>query len=264
MQNFGYIKNAFNEVLVEAIIKKDGTLKAIFQKYVKAIKESKILKTQYLVYTNIESKLEESEFKASQYINENISLLKSFDKDEIVKENETLIGLLDKAIELSNIDYDKRLEELHDKISSLVFNEKTAEQLDEHLNAVNYIVEYIQTNEKIVAEEKETLVPTNILTTIAVDKYNEKYSDLSESEKEIVKVILEGNDETKEKVFNDTLNSCVELVNTQLKETEDLDTKDKLLSVKEKLLNTKFIEESFISEVSKLIELKNDLSNNIE
>jgi hypothetical protein len=46
MQNFGKIKNAFNELVSEGIAAKDIKSQNLFKKYIKAVRESKILKTQ--------------------------------------------------------------------------------------------------------------------------------------------------------------------------------------------------------------------------
>ena len=54
MQNFGKIKNAFSEILAEGIASNDVAKKKLFKQYVKTLRESDILKTQFLVYENIE------------------------------------------------------------------------------------------------------------------------------------------------------------------------------------------------------------------
>ena len=68
MQNFGKITNAFNGVLAEGLVSKDTNNKQIFKKYIKTIKENEILKTQFLVYNNIENKIEKNEFKANLFL----------------------------------------------------------------------------------------------------------------------------------------------------------------------------------------------------
>ena len=75
MQNFGVITNAFNGVLAEGLVSKDNNNKQIFKKYIKTIKENEVLKTQFLVYNNIENKIEENEFKANLFLQENITAL---------------------------------------------------------------------------------------------------------------------------------------------------------------------------------------------
>ena len=57
MQNFGKIKNAFNGLLVESFVGNQNTDKNLFKTYIKAIRENEGLKTQFLVYNNIENKI---------------------------------------------------------------------------------------------------------------------------------------------------------------------------------------------------------------
>jgi len=50
MQNFGKIQNGFNDLLADSLIKENQVNKDLFKKYIKTIKESEILKTQFLIY----------------------------------------------------------------------------------------------------------------------------------------------------------------------------------------------------------------------
>ena len=114
-------------------------------------------------------------------------------------------------------------------------------------------------NENVEKEINETPeVPTSLLANLAVDKFNEKYADLTEDEHKVLNVILEaGNDEGKEKVFKDTIKSCIDSVNDRLQESSN---KEKLLSVKERLLSTEYISETFSDDISKLLDLKRTLT----
>jgi hypothetical protein len=92
-----------------------------------------------------------------------------------------------------------------------------------------------------------------------VDKYNERYSDLDESDKKILKVLIDSTDEQKKEVYLETVRECVDLIDKRLEES-DLDTKDKLLKVKDKLLRDKIeINEEYTKKISKLVDLKKSL-----
>ncbi len=73
MKNFGFIKSVYNELLSESISEKNSETKSVFKKYLKSIKENEILKTQFLIYKNIENKIEENEAKADENIKEIIN-----------------------------------------------------------------------------------------------------------------------------------------------------------------------------------------------
>jgi len=258
MLNFGKIKDVFNGILVETIIKKDEKNKTLFKKYIKTIKENKILKTQFLVYSNIENKIEPNESKALQFVKENIDLFKSFKVKDIHEAN---LNLATPVLFEQDNDVNYPNKELHENISKLILTTKTPNNIDSILEAQDYVVKYIMNNKTKEITESIDL-PPSMVSTMFVDKYNEKYESLDEGDKKILKTIIDSNDEQKQEVYSETLRECIDLVNTKLP-SADTDTKDKLLSVKDKLLNDKKdVSEGFISKISKLIELRDSLKNN--
>ena len=87
--------------------------------------------------------------------------------------------------------------------------------------------------------------------------FNEKYADLNESEKAVLKVIIESDDEGKKTVLKDLTNECIGLVNNRLTETVDGDEKEALLNVKENLLSMDYTNENFVRDIGRIIYLKN-------
>jgi hypothetical protein len=255
MQNFGKIKNAFNGLLVESFVGDKESNKNLFKTYIKTIRENEALKTQFLVYNNIENKIEENEFKANLFLQENIALLNKFSKKDLLEANQKLA----KAISIEDETYEKQ--ELHENLSELIFLKKSSKNIDAIVEATSKIIIHMKNNKlKLVKEAIE--LPNSMLSTIMVEKYNERYSTLDENEKEILKVLIESTDEQKQEVYKKTLKECIELINENLKEA-DLDAKDKLLQVKEKLLNdTIEVNENFFKNISKLVDLKSSLKNN--
>jgi hypothetical protein len=253
MQNFGKITNAFNGILVEGLVSKDANSKQMFKKYIKTIRENEALKTQFMVYNNIEDKIETNEFKANLFLQENIALLNKFSKKELFEANFKLVDpiLFEKETTYPN-------EKLHEDIAKLIFTEKNSKNIDSIVEATASIIDYMKNNTE--REIKESIdLPNSMLTTIMVDKYNEKYSTLDESEKEVIKVLIESDDEKKKEVYSSMLRECIDLINEKLKEST-LEAKDKLLSVKDKLLNDKQeISEDFVKNISKLVELRTNL-----
>jgi TRAP-type C4-dicarboxylate transport system substrate-binding protein len=95
-----------------------------------------------------------------------------------------------------------------------------------------------------------------------VDKYNEKYASLDESERKILKTLIDSTDEEKKEVYSNTIRECIAFIDEKL-DTTDLNAKDKLLRVKDKLLNDKQdINEDFIKNISKIVELRSNLKEN--
>jgi len=229
-KNFGKIKSVYNNLLSESVMnKKAKDKKALFGEYIKLLKENKVLKTQFLVYNNIENKVENDRNKATMFVNENIALINKFSKKEILEANQLLS---------SKVAFEKDIEdnELYESITTLIFTEKTPNTIDKIVDATDKIVNHILNNKpKVVSESIE--YPNSMLGAILVGSFNEKYSEtLTETEKNIVKLLIESTDDEKKEYYRKTLKECIALVNKRL-ETNDVELKDKLLQVKEKLLN---------------------------
>jgi hypothetical protein len=259
MQNFGKIKNVFNNLLIEGIIKKDDTTKKLFKKYVKTIKESEILKTQFLVYNNIENKIDSDSFSANIFVSENIKLMEKYKQSDILKENIKLKNIL--ASESNKLNEDYELSKLHESISNLIFIKKTPKNVENVMAEIKSLATHITTNKtKTVTESIE--LPVGVLTNLMVDKYNKKYSTLEESDKETLKILIDNNVENKKNFYMKTLGECIDLVDNLLKESKD-EYKEKLTKVKSKLQEDKedTKEIDYLGKIFKLMELKNNLKN---
>lgn len=254
MQNFGKIKNMFNSLLVEAIVTKDDNKKKLFKEYVQAIKTNEVLKAQFLVYDNIETKVEVNEHKATEFVKANIDVLQKYSKEQILEANNKLLSKLS----TNSVNDDYELAQLHEDISTLIFAERNANNVDCIVESLTSVVDYIKENE--IKEVVDTpVLPNSVVSEITVNKFNERYSDLSEDEKKVLKSIIEADETGKEEIFKNLSKECVELVDKHLVEAE-IETKEKLLMTKDRLLRLEYVAESFITDISKLIELKSDLS----
>jgi len=259
MQNFGKIKNIFNTLLVEAIATKDVNKKKLFKEYVKTIKNNEILRAQFLVYNNIEKKVETNEHKATEFVKANIDVLRKYTTEQILEANKLLAKPLLSEQKLPEFS-DVKFAQLHEDITTLIFTNKNANTVDSVVESLIGIVSYIKENTTQVTEDnKSGGLPNSVLSNIAVDKFNEKYSDMSESEKSVFKTILESDEDGKKVVLKNLSRECIDLIDANLMES-DIEAKEKLLQVKDRILRLEYTNDSFITDISKLIELKSDLS----
>lgn len=258
MQNFGRIKNVFNNLIVENVIKKDENTKKLFKKYLKAIKESEILKTQFLVYNNIENRIDSDSFSANIFISENVKLLEKYKPSDILNENKKLVGLL-KGSE-SKLDELYELSELHESLSNLIMTERNAKNIDKITEEIKRVTNYIVSNKP--KEVKENIqLPISVLSKIMVEKFNQKYSDLEKEDKEVLKSLIASDFETQKNLYSNITNECLELIENLIKES-DTNSKEKLERVKSKLVedSKEIVKDNFIDKFSKLIELKKNLN----
>ena len=195
---------------------------------------------------------------SDEYIKANIALIDKFDKKDILKANESLLESFgDIPNEIANVSND--VIALHENITTLIFSERNAKNIDTIVEATNGIVEYIKNNKEKEVVENVIHAPMSFTASIFVDKFNSKYQDLDETTMQLVKSILESDEEGRKSIFSDTRQDCIKLVNERLEES-DLEDKEKLLSVKEKLLGMEFVTENQIEDITKLIDLKNTLN----
>ena len=254
MINFGNIKDTFKNLVIESTIKKDNKGKKLFSKFLKTIKENQTLKDQYLIYSNLQNTKLDDGVEARGFVKENIELLKTLNESHIKKGNEFFLKLLkgNKIV--------KENQEFYNKVSYLVNTEKTPSNIKKINESINYIVRLMLEKEEVEEVVTESIdLPPSVLTKLAVNKFNSKYSDITESEKEIIKTVLNGSNEDKEETFNKLKRECIDTIDNKLNESSDLDLKDKLLKVKDKLLNTNFSLDNFNSDIGKIYDLNESI-----
>lgn len=249
MRNFGKIKNVFNTMLSESMGSKNADKRDAFKNYLKMIKENEILKTQFNIYTSIESLTEDNQFKASEKIKRNIDLLKSYDRQDILEANTTLFKLANGRTVKESYVNDK----LHENITNMIFSKN----INKFVDSLNETIEYVKSN--VYRQVNEGIgISNKIFAPLVVDRFNEKYNDLTESQIDTLKVIIENNETYNIDLFSKTVKECLVLVNDKLKDA-NTDLKESLLSVKDNLLNRKYIKESFDKDIFKILDLKEDL-----
>ncbi len=254
MNNFGNIKDTFKNLVIESVIKKNDKGKKLFSKFLKTIKENKTLKDQYLIYSNLQNTKFDDSVEAREFVKENISLLKKLNKEHITKGNDFFLKLL-KGNEII-----KENDSFYKDILFLVESEITPFNVKKVNESTNNIVRLMLEKEEVEEVVTESIdLPPSVLTKLAVNKFNSKYSDITETEKEIIKTVLNGSNENKEETFNKLKRECIDTIDNKLNESSDLDLKDKLLKVKDKLLNTNFSLDNFNTDISKIYDLNESI-----
>jgi hypothetical protein len=254
MENFGNIKDTFKQLMIESIINKDDKGKKLFNKFLKTIGENKTLKEQYLIYSNLQNRKFDDSSEAKEYIKENITLLKSLNTNHIKGGNEYFSKLL-KGVTLV-----KENQLFYNDIDFLLKTDKNASNIDKIHESINNI-----TKRMLEKDVEETVVtesiglPPSMLANILASKFNSKYSEINETEREIIKTVLNGNKDDKKSLFESVKRECIDNIDTKLNESSDIEIKDKLLKVKDKLLNTNFDYENFNSQIGKIYNLKESI-----
>jgi len=279
--NFGKCNTAYANFLTEIISsgKKVGVtennkpnssndVKEVFNNYINLLRENKVLKTQYHIYSNIELKVESDKDKALEFVKENLSLMNKFSIKEISETNKIISKILNN-IPSSKLDgyynVSDSVKKLHEDISTLINTKKMGNTISVILETNHKIVDYILNNKEdkkeVVEGLGDTVLSSKDLSKLMVSRFNKEYGkSLSESESSLLKSILtNSSDENKKNVmFKESIKECLSLVNDKLK-VADVDLKMSLLDLKENLLDKKYDNDSFEVDVLKLNTLKESL-----
>ena len=258
---FGVIKELYNNIAVASFTSKNKRKINQFKKYIRLVKENELINALFMVHYNIEHKIEPNREQAREYVKANIDSLVNFNKDSI---KETLIKLATPVMSdnmlIESLSYNEYTgsarEKLHDNISILMLAENSPKYIDTVITARESVVDYIVNNKPKVV--KESFVPTSMLAATLVNKFNEEYTDLDESERNILNKLLESDSTTKETMLNEIVVECDKLIEAHLKNAAG-ETKEKLIATKNKLSENSYTKDGFFKELSKMVELRKSL-----
>lgn len=264
--NFGAIKDSVFRFSAQKLIieQKENT---ILKTFLSEVKSKPMLKIQYLIYRN----LEEGNFKktnlAERYINENLNLIKKFSWYEILQEHKVLRKkYFPEEYILSG---NKEKKDLYESIAVLIesVTKPGFTAINKSEEAFDIILTHLTSDKPVMNEEAEvedTDMPSifswQYLTKKAVNNFNSRYSHLNENEQNILKVLLQGEDE---KIIHlDNLIKENMILLNRAKSTLNEGTKDSLDKFEAKIKSINIHETKNIDDdILNLEELKHTLSN---
>ena len=203
--SFGYIKNCFEEFTPYLFENKEG--KKIIKKYIKTIRENKNLGILHGVYESVRRTGKDTD--VNYFINTLVSTENDINKKTIKEDVKKLGDVLNEAyhsINKNHPEYEGSLvkilrehkESLNAAIEYVVENKSTTKNLPEFSFAIKTIREDIESREHSLVLSKSKDINTNFDSL--VESYNERYNNLSDTERKIVNEIVSSNDS--ESVFN--------------------------------------------------------------
>ena len=216
--DFGTLKNKFTDIYIESHINGDTKGKELYKEFLKTLRESETLKSYFIVYKNLEDRTTSNEVEAMEYLKENLDALSKY--KSIVTESKKLVSLL----ESNGVDLGGEPSELNKSLHILTTNSKDINKIDTIHEAKVSVIKHLMSEKSKVNDDGDLVrenIDVNKFLNIATEKYNEKYSTLSEEEKNIIKIIREGNDTQKETLLRSMIKETVSLVNEKLKSVGD-------------------------------------------
>ena len=251
--DFGTIKNTFTNLIIESQITGDEKGKKLYKKFLKTLNEDDSLRTAYLVYLNLEKKTIDNEVEANHYLDENLSLIKNKlrGKTNIKKLGKMLVENGVTLLETS---------ELHKHLNTLISTKKDASTIDILHESRKNVVSWLLKDKNVNLEDRTNIrenIDVQKFLTVATEKYNEKYSNITEEEKNIIKVLRSGDDKKKEELLRSIIKETISLINKELNNNIDIDLKTKLLETKEAIFNfSEYNIDSFGDDIKKIYEIK--------
>jgi hypothetical protein len=262
--NFGAIKDSVFKFSGYKMLK-EGKENDILKRFLSEVKSKPLLKAQYFFFKNLEEGYFDKENLAERYLNQNLNLVKNFNWHEILQEHKVLRKLYfpEEFVVLGSVE--KR--DLYESIATLIesvtkpgysnFNksEQAYDFVLNHLTTKKVVSESVESKEK---EDMPSVFSWKYVTQKAVNNFNERYSHLDESEKSLLKILMQ--DEKEKKLYLEHLiKETLTLIESNKKEENNIlnealnKFETKIKSIKEK--ESKNIDEDIMN----IQELKENL-----
>ena len=195
--NIGIVNLLVSTKLKEAYFK--GALieesKVVTSNFLDVVKNSPYLQLEFRIFNSIEGKHIESEVQAKDYIDKQINLFEIYTIEEIDAEREKLKPFIGEAV----LPSDDRIK-LYEALDSLV-NEtlETHEKkdIDKLHEALVIVLEHVRTPKKVLLESVDVEPVNEEVIEIAIEKFNEKYAELNEADKELLQTLIKSSDDEK-------------------------------------------------------------------
>ena len=184
-RNFGIIYNVFEQNIADVYQDKDK--KMIIKEGFNLIKNNRILNEQFKIYDMFE-KIDKVE-NAKEFVNEAVSLIKHFDKQEVKENNEKLIKFIKKNKLDEYVEIPEETENLYEAIEYIILNEKKMDNINDFIKAQNVIVEHIQNDKKTINENEEKMTFEDFKSNL--EKQEEELNEnINEDEKKLLDMFV--------------------------------------------------------------------------
>jgi len=236
-----------------------GESKAIAFDFFDVMKKSPLLQLEFKVFNNIENKHIESDLAATRYIDNNIKLFEVYTIEEIEREHEKLIPLIeadlfnllpenyshkynlycaiDNLIKESLIDYDKvDVDDIHESFTVVLNHIKTPK---------NLITENVDIKDEI----------NDDIIEIAINKFNEKYFSLNEGDRNLFLQLIKSTDNEKLELLETYKTESIAL----LENVNNTNSKDGIAKAIQKINEMSYKKDSVDDDIISLYELKTGL-----
>jgi hypothetical protein len=234
-----------NKIVENSLNEGVGMVSEIFE----ILNGSELLQLEFNILDNIENKTISEDIKAMRYIDNNIKLFETYTIRELDAEHAKLKRFIKKE-DVKKID--KYRLKLYESIGNLI-QESLKINTDVDVNIIHesldFIIDHIKKNKINESKVEEELYNDDVIE-IAMNKFNETYSELNESETEFLRKII--NCANKEEMFNELISENIIL----LKNINDGKIEDKIARTISRINEMRYSEKTFDDDILKLYDLR--------
>jgi len=210
------------------------------------VKTSPILQLEFKVFSNLENKHIENDLAATRYIDSNIKLFEVYTIAEIDAEREKLNEFVDGGSIVAELERAT----LYNAIDNLItesINDYDKIDVDAIHESFNLVLNHIKTPKKTLIESVDVKPINEEVLEIAIEKFNERYDTLIESDKNLLKRLIKSTDVEKETLLEEyKTDSLIILEGIQKDKAEEKIAKA-IQKIKEMKYNSKTVNDDIIS-----------------
>jgi hypothetical protein len=224
MAKFGEIKSKIENTLVENYGKKG--FKSFFKGFKIQILSNKNLSEAYFLYDSLSSKKGFSKEMADEYLNSSVEKLKEI----FQKEDKNLVKLNEWINKVSK----EKVENDYADIDTVVYMNNSVKNLEKLVESSLRIKKLISDKSE-VKETKTVNLPLSSMIKVGTNIFNNRFSDITESEKKELNNILSMDKKTLETQINESKKNVIEKLKSTLNESEDKELHNKIHDTIEKI-----------------------------
>lgn len=224
MAKFGEIKSKIENTLVENYGKKE--FKSFFKGFKTQILSNKNLSEAYFLYDSLSSKKGFSKEMADEYLNISVEKLKEI----FQKEDKNLVKLNEWINKVSK----EKVENDYADIDTVVYMNNSVKNLEKLVESSLRIKKLISDKSE-VKETKTINLPLSSMIKVGTNIFNNRFSDITESEKKELNNLLSMDKKTLEAQINESKKNVIEKLKSTLNESEDKELHNKIHNTIEKI-----------------------------
>jgi len=234
----------FNDKLIEESRK-------VTTDFFDVVKDSPVLQLEFKVYNNIEGKHIENEVLAKEYIDNHIKLFEVYTIEEIDAEHQKLDTFINEnkgePMEVGIIEMDKI--KLYDGINTLVTESlKLSEDVDVDAihEAFSFVLNHVKLPRKALLENVDVEPVNEDVLEIAVEKFNEKYADLNEEDRELLKTLIKSSSKEKEALLETMKSENIAILEGSQNDSLNDGITKAIQKIKEMVYNAKNVDDDIL------------------